>query len=67
MQPSGFVRHWEGIGLQRPYCFGCVHFALEAFTARGLCWEYEAFVSLHSSCDVFERRGNSSTPIVMNA
>ena len=64
MIPPGFVRHWEGTGLQRPYCFECVNFAHEMFTARGICWEYGAYVSLYSSCAMFERRGNSSTLIV---
>jgi hypothetical protein len=62
--PPGFVRYWEGIGLQRPYCFECVRYAHEKFTARGICWEYGAYVSLYSSCAAFERRTNSSTPIV---
>ena len=62
--PPGFVRHWEGTGLQRPYCFECVRFAHEMFTARGICWEYGAYVSLYSSCTSFVRRANSSTPIV---
>lgn len=64
MLPPGFVRHWEGNGLQRPYCFECIHFAHEMFTARGICWEYGAYVSLYSSCAAFEKRTNSSTPIV---
>ena len=62
--PPGFVRYWEGTGLQRPYCFECIRFAHEMFTARGICWEYGAYVSLYSSCKSFERRMNSSTPIV---
>ncbi|MDG6899508.1 MAG: hypothetical protein JRN33_04580 [Nitrososphaerota archaeon] len=64
MLPPGFVRHYEGKGLQRPYCFECVHFATEWGTSRGLCWEYGAYVSLYSSCKTFERRANSSTPII---
>jgi hypothetical protein len=64
MLPPGFVRHLEGKGLQRPYCFECVRFALEWGTSRGLCWEYGAYVSLYSSCKSFERRVGSSTPIV---
>ncbi|MDG6913200.1 MAG: hypothetical protein JRN35_09010 [Nitrososphaerota archaeon] len=62
--PPGFVRYWEGKGLQRPYCFECLHFAHEKFTARGICWEYGAYVSLHSSCAAFEKKTNSSTPIL---
>ncbi|MGD0396028.1 MAG: hypothetical protein ABSB26_03855 [Nitrososphaerales archaeon] len=64
MLPPGFVRYYEGKGLQRPYCFECVHFATEKGTSQGLCWEYGAYVSLYSSCGTFERRVNSSTPIV---
>lgn len=64
MKPPGFVRFWEGKGLHRPYCFECVHFATEKGTSRGLCWEYGAHVSLYSSCRDFDRRVNSSTPIV---
>ena len=64
MLPPGFVRHWEGTGLQRPYCFECIRFAHEMFTARGICWEYGVYVSLYSSCASFERRTNASTPIV---
>ncbi|MDG7011761.1 MAG: hypothetical protein JRN17_01565 [Nitrososphaerota archaeon] len=64
MIPPGFVRFWEGKGLHRPYCFECVHFATEWGTSRGLCGEYGAYVSLYSSCKTFERRMNSSTPIV---
>ena len=67
MLPPGFVRYWEGTGLQRPYCFECVWFAHEMSTARGICWEYGAYVSLYSSCSAFERRTNSSTPIVDEA
>ncbi|MDE1853239.1 MAG: hypothetical protein KGI38_05780 [Thaumarchaeota archaeon] len=63
MLPPGFVRHWEGTGLQRPYCFECVHFATEWGTSRGLCSEYGAYISLYSSCKTFERRVNSSTLI----
>ena len=62
--PPGFVRHWEGTGLQRPYCFEFIRFAHEMFSARGVCWEYGAYVSLYSSCAAFERRTNSSTTIV---
>ena len=64
MHPPDFMRHWEGTGLQRPYCFECIHFAHEMFTARGICWEYGAYVSLYSSCKSFGRRTSSSTPIV---
>ena len=64
MLPPGFVRHWEGTGLQRPYCYECIRFAHEMLTARGVCWEFGAYVSLYSSCAAFERRMNSSTPIV---
>ncbi len=64
MLPPAFVRYWEGKGLQRPYCFECVHFAHELFTARGICWEYGAYVSLYSSCETFVRRMGSSPPIV---
>jgi hypothetical protein len=64
MIPPGFARFWEGKGLHRPYCFECVRFALEKGTSRGLCWEYGAYVSLYSSCESFERRVGSSTPIV---
>ena len=64
MIPPGFVRFWEGNGLHRPYCFECVHFATEKGTSRGLCWAYGAYVSLYSSCKMFGRRLNSSTPIV---
>lgn len=64
MLPPDFVRYWEGVGLQRPYCFECIHFATEWGTSRGLCWEHGAYVSLYSSCKTFERRVNSSTPIV---
>ena len=62
--PPGFVRFWEGDGLQRPYCHECVRFALEWGTSRGLCWEYGAYVSLYSSCRGFERRVGSNAPIV---
>ena len=62
--PPDFVRHWEGTGLQRPYCFECIRFAHEMFTARGVCWEFGAYVSIYSSCGSFERRCNSSTPII---
>jgi hypothetical protein len=64
MLPPDFVRYWEGTGLQRPYCFECIHFATEWGTSRGLCWEHGAYVSLYSSCKAFERRVNSSTPII---
>ena len=64
MLPPGFVRHWEGTGLQRPYCFECVHFATEWGTSRGMCWQYGAYVSLYSSCENFHRRVGSSTPIL---
>jgi hypothetical protein len=64
MLPPGFVRYWEGTGLQRPYCFECIYFTHEKFTARGICWEYGAYISLYSSCASFVRRTNSSTPIV---
>ena len=64
MLPPDFVRYWEGKGLQRPYCFECVRFAHEKFTARGICWGYGAYISLYSSCAAFERRAHSSTPIV---
>jgi hypothetical protein len=64
MFPPDFGRYWEGKGLQRPYCFECIHFATEWGTSRGLCWEYGTYVSLYSSCKMFERRVNSSTPIV---
>lgn len=64
MLPPDFARHWEGKGLQRPYCFECISFAHEKFTARGICWEYGAYVSLYSSCKRFERRVGSSPPIV---
>jgi hypothetical protein len=64
MLPPGFVRYWEGRGLHRPYCFECIHFVHEKFSARGICWEYGAYISLYSSCEKFERRVNSSTPIV---
>jgi hypothetical protein len=64
MIPPGFVRFWEGEGLHRPYCFGCIHFATERGSSRGLCREYGAYVSLYSSCRAFERRVDSSTPII---
>ncbi len=64
MLPPGFVRYYDEKGLQKPYCFECVHFAIEKGTSRGLCWEYGAYVSLYSSCGTFERRVASSTPIV---
>ena len=64
MLPPGFGTHWEGTGLQRPYCYECIHFATEWGTSRGLCWEYGAYVSLYSSCKAFERRVGSSPPIV---
>lgn len=62
--PPSFVRFWNGIGLQQPYCFECVHFATEWGISRGLCWEYGAYVSLYSSCKDFIRRIGSSAPIV---
>jgi hypothetical protein len=62
--PPGFVKYWEGVGLQRPYCFECTHFAHEMFTSKGICWEFGVYVSLYSSCNTFERRMNESTPIV---
>ena len=62
--PLGFVRYYEGKGLNQPLCRECVHYADEKFTARGICWEYGAYVSLYSSCGTFERRVGSSTPIV---
>jgi hypothetical protein len=65
--PPCFVRFWDGVGLQRPYCSECVHFAMEWGTSRGLCWEYGAYVSLYSSCKTFDRRVNSSAPIVDEA
>lgn len=64
MLPPDFVEYWEGKGLQRPYCSECIHFAHEMFTARGICWEYGAYVSLYSSCKTFEMRVGSSPPIV---
>ena len=64
MLPPGFGRHWEGTGLQRPYCFECIRFALEWGTSRGLCREYGSYISLYSSCESFVRRENSTTPIV---
>jgi hypothetical protein len=64
MLPPGFVRYYDGKGLNQPLCRECVHYADEKFTARGICWEYGAYVSLYSSCAAFERRTNSSTPIV---
>lgn len=64
MLPPGFVRYYDEKGLQKPYCFECVHFAIEKGTSRGLCWEYGAYVSLYSSCLRFERSVGSSTPIV---
>jgi len=67
MNPPGFVRFWEGKGLHRPYCFECEHFATEKGTSRGLCWEYGAHVSLYSSCNSFERRVGSDSPIVDEA
>ena len=67
MIPPGFVRFWEGEGLQRPYCFECVHFATEWGTSKGLCWEYGAYVSLYSSCQTFERRVGSDAPIMDGA
>ena len=64
MNPPGFVRYWDGKGVQRPYCRECVHYADEMFTMRGFCCEYGAYVSLYSSCGAFERRVGSGTPIV---
>jgi hypothetical protein len=65
--PPGFVRFWEGTGLQGPYCSECVRFALEWGTSRGLCCEYGAYVSLYSSCSGFERRVGSNAPILDEA
>jgi hypothetical protein len=67
MLPPGFVKFWDGKGLQRPYCFECIRFALEWGTSRGLCWEYGAYVSLYSSCSRFERRVGSDAPILDKA
>ena len=67
MLPPGFVRHWEGKGVQRPICSECIRFALEWVTSRGLCWEYGAYVSLYSSCEKFERRVGSNAPILDEA
>ena len=64
MLPPGFVRYYDGKGLNQPLCRECVHYADEKFTARGICWEFGSYVSLYSSCASFERRTNSSTPIV---
>ena len=64
MHPPGFVRYWEGKGVQRPICSECIRFALEWVTSRGLCWEYGAYVSLCSSCERFERRVGSNAPIL---
>ena len=67
LAPPGFVKHWEGKGLQRPYCSECLRFALEWGTSRGLCWEYGAYVSLYSSCFRFERRVGSNAPVLDDA
>jgi hypothetical protein len=64
MLPPGFVRYYDGKGLNQPLCRECVHYVDERFTARGICWEYGAYVSLYSSCGSFVRRVGSSTPIV---
>jgi len=64
MIPPGFVRFYEGKGLDRPYCNQCVHFATETSTSRGLCWKHGAFVSLYSSCGNYGKRANSSTPVI---
>lgn len=64
MLPPGFVRFYNEKGLDRPYCNQCVHFATEGGTNRGLCWKQGAYISLYSSCSDFDRRVNSSTPIV---
>ncbi len=59
-----FVRFYEGKGLDRPYCNQCVYFATEIGTSRGLCRKHGAYVSLYSSCSDYDRRVNSSTPIL---
>ena len=64
MLPPGFVRHYDGKGLDQPLCRECIHYADEKFTVRGICWEYGAYVSLYSSCRTFERRVGSNAPIV---
>ena len=64
MLPPGFVGYHDGKGLDQPLCRECVHYADEKFTARGICWEYGAYVSLYSSCRTFERRLGSNAPIV---
>ena len=67
MTPPSFVRFYDEKGLNKPCCRECVHYADEMFTARGICWEYGAYVSLYSSCQTFERRVGSDTPIVDEA
>ena len=67
MIPPGFVRFYDEKGPNRPHCRECIHYANEKFTIRGICWEYGAYVSLYSSCQTFERRVGSDTPIVDEA
>lgn len=64
MIPRDFVRFYEEKGLDRPYCSQCVNFATESGTARGVCWKHGAYISLYSSCSEYNKRVNSSTPIV---
>jgi hypothetical protein len=64
MIPPGFVRFYEEKGVQKPYCFECTRFAIEVITSRGICLGYGSYVSLYSSCSAFERRVNSSIPVV---
>ena len=64
MLPPGFGGYYDGKGLDQPLCRECIHYADEKFTARGICWEYGAYVSLYSSCRTFERRVGSNAPIV---
>jgi hypothetical protein len=64
MIPPGFVRFYDEKGVLKPHCTECVRFATETVTSRGVCLGYGAYVSLYSSCSAFERRVNSSIPVV---